>query len=349
MNSVGHQVLGERAGAVVASAQDAGGGDGRRCAECGQFGAGQEHRCPVPGGLPAGEYGGLKGEDRTKAMLADLQGAVAAIVESGQLRRWLDAMSSNGLHRWSMNNRLLALMQLVQRGEAIEDAHLMGFRQWEGLNRRVRKGEKAVWILAPMTRKIIEEDGSGRREERVIVTGFRGVPVFNISQTDGDPLPASPVVAPAGDATPGTWDGLRSRVAKAGYRYQEEEIPGCNPVTGSGTLGYTTLGEPKEVVVDARLGGAQKAAVVAHELGHIHCGHIEAGGQDYLAHRGQKETEAEMTAYMVCRARGMDRGDADAFAAGYIASWSRGDQGLIVAAMDRATRAFNTIMEGEWT
>ena len=319
----------------------------RTCSSCGQFVGSADHRCPVPDGMPPGDYADLKGDDRTKAMLSDLQGAVASIVQSGQLRRWLDAMAGNGLHRWSLNNRVLALVQLAQRGEAIEEAHLMGFRQWEGMNRRVRKGEKAVWILAPMTRKVVEDDENGQRKERVIVTGFRGVPVFNITQTDGEPLPSSPVSAPPGDATPGTVDGLRSRVEKAGYSYREEEILGCNPRTGSGTLGYTT-GHPKEVVVDARLNGAQKAAVLAHELGHVHCGHIDAGIQEYRAHRGRMETEAEMTAYLVSRARGMDRGAADAFAAGYIASWSKGDPGMIVAAMDRATKAFNTIMEGDW-
>jgi antirestriction protein ArdC len=322
--------------------------DQQHCAGCGQFVGEQGHQCPVPEGMPAGDYADLKGEDRTTAMLADLQGAVASIVESGQLRRWLDAMAGNGLHRWSMNNRLLALVQLAQRGESIEGAHLMGFRQWEGMNRHVRKGERAVWILAPMTRKLVEDDENGQRKERVIVTGFRGVPVFNVTQTDGDPLPSLPVAAPPGEATPGTVEGLRSRVAKAGYVYREEEIPGCDPVAGSGTLGYTT-GTSKEVVIDSRLNGAQKAAVLAHELGHVHCGHIECGIQEYRTHRGRMETEAEMTAYLVSRARGMDRGDADSFAAGYIASWSQGDQGMIVAAMERATKAFNTIMEGDWS
>lgn len=80
----------------------------------------------------------------------------------------------------------------------------------------------------------------------------------------------------------------------------------------------------------------------------MHCGHVE-DLEEYRRHRGRQETEAEMTAYMVNRARGMSKDSAAAFSPGYIASWSRGKTEVVVAAMDRATKAFNTIMSGDWT
>jgi len=200
--------------------------------------------------MPASDYAEMKGEERTKAMLSDLREAVGAVVASGQLRRWLDAMASNGLHRWSLNNRMLALMQLAERGEDLDGAHLAGFRQWQDLNRRVRKGEKAIWILAPTKRKLVEESEDGQKNERVIVTGFRAVPVFNISQTDGEALPPPPIAVAEGEATAGTLEGLRARVGTAGYSYREQEIPGCDPSLGTGTLGYTSP-SGKEIVVDS--------------------------------------------------------------------------------------------------
>ncbi|MDN5767420.1 MAG: ImmA/IrrE family metallo-endopeptidase [Humibacillus sp.] len=317
-----------------------------RCSGCGQF-VGPGHVCAVPDGLPDADYAGLRGPDRSKAMLDDLQTAVQAVVESGQLTRWLDAMASNGLNRWSMNNRLLAVMQMVQRGEPLEGLHLMGFRQWEGQNRQVRKGEKAVWILAPVKRRIREEDEAGETSDRVIVSGFKPVPVFNVSQTQGEPLPESPMRPPAGEVTPGTLEGLRSRVGEAGYSYEEKRIPGCDPESGRGTLGYTDPAT-KEIVVDARLSPAQKASTIAHELGHVHCGHVDGDYEDYRQHRGRMETEAEMTAYMVNRGRGMGKDSAEAFAPGYIASWSKGDPAVMAGAMSTATKAFNTIMDGPW-
>ncbi len=323
---------------VVGDVQD-------RCPSCGQYQA-DDHTCPLPSGMPSADYSGHRGDDRAKAMLADLQSAVTAIVESGQLQRWLDAMASNGLNRWSLNNRLLAIMQLAHRGEPLEEAHMMGFRQWEKLDRHVRAGEKAIWILAPMTRKIREDAADGTSTEKTIVTGFKGVPVFNVSQTEGADLPQAPLSPPGGEATPGTLEGLRTRVAAAGYDYEETVIPDCVPETGRGTLGYTDPAT-KKIVVDQRLSGEQKASTIAHELGHVHCGHVE-DLEEYRRHRGRQETEAEMTAYMVNRARGMSRSSADSFSPGYIASWSRGKPEVVVAAMDRATKAFNKIMDGDW-
>lgn len=314
-----------------------------RCPTCGQF-LGAQHTCPMPDGLPAGNYADLKGEERTEQMLADLQDSVVAIVQSGQLGRWLDAMASNGLNRWSFNNRMLSVLQVLQRDPDAE-LHLMGFRQWDKYDRKVRKGEKAVWILAPMTRKLREEDDRGESRERTIVTGFKAVPVFNIDQTDGEPMPASVVAHAPGEATPGTLEGLRDRVGEAGYSYEEAEIPDYRG--GNGTLGYTDP-QTKKIVVDARLNGAQKASTIAHELGHVHCGHVDGDFSEYLKHRGQMETEAEMTAALVTRSRGASREQAEAFSPGYIAGWSRGKPEVITGAMDRATKAFNTIMDGPW-
>lgn len=259
--------------------------EGARCSLCGRF-ADAGHTCPLPPGLPAGNYSNAKGEARTQEMLADLQTAVEAVVASGQLQQWLDAMASNGLHRWSLNNRLLAVMQLAARGEGLGDVHMMGFRQWERLDRRVRKGEKAIWILAPTTRKVREEDEDGKTSERVLVTGFKAVPVFNVTQTDGQPLPEAPLRPTPGQATGGTLEGLRERVAGAGYAYSETVIPDCVPDTGRGTLGYTDPAT-KRIVVDTRLSPAQKASTIAHELGHVHCGHVDRDYSEYQRHRGR--------------------------------------------------------------
>jgi len=334
--------------------------DGQRCPSCGQY-QGPEHQCPTPAGLPAGDYAGLSGNDRVEAMVADLDASVRAVVESGQLHRWLDAMASNGLNRWSANNQFLAIVQMVHRGEPIENLHMMGFQQWKELNRHVSKGAKAVWILAPVTRTIVEADDAGHTTEQRRVVGFRSVPVFNISDTDGQPLPAPPARPAAGAATPGTLDGLRDRVAAAGYTYSEEEIPGAaagytyseeeipgaNPITGEGTLGYTAP-RSKQIVVDSRLDDAQKASTIAHELGHVHAGHVDGDYREYQHHRGRMETEAEMTAYLVNRSRGMSRDQVDAFSPGYIAAWSHHDPALMHAAVDNAARAYRTIISGPW-
>lgn len=329
------------------SAQPDADGDVGRCGMCGEF-AGAGHRCPArPPGLPEASYAGMTGDERVQRMLVDLDKSVQAIVESGQLQGWLDAMASNGLNRWSANNRLLAVMQLYQRGEPLENMHLMGFRQWAQFDRTVNKGAKAVWILAPITRRFTRIGDDGEESEVRRVIGFKGIPVFNIGDTRGKPLPEAPLGVAIGEATPGTLEGLQERVGRAGYSYSEVEIPGCQPATGKGTLGFT---EPstKRIVVDSRLSPAMKSSTLAHELGHVHCGHVDAAPGEYRRHRGRMETEAEMTAYLVNRSRGMSRDQVDAFSPGYIAGWSKGDPAVMRASMDTAVKAYNAIMDGVW-
>lgn len=325
----------------VATAEDT-----TRCPGCGQF-TGDGHQCPTPQGLPEGNYAGMTKDARVQAMLADLESAVQSIVQSGQLKRWLDAMVSNGLSRWSANNRILAAVQMLQRGKSLDELHLMGLRQWGGHERRVVKGAKAVWILAPVKRKVVEEEPGGSRNERHVVVGFRGVPVFDISDTEGKPLPSAPLTSAQGEVSPGTIEGLRQRVSEAGYAYEETQIAGCVPATGEGTLGYTDP-QSKRIVVDSRLSPAQKASTIAHELGHVHCGHVDGDYEEYRQHRGRMETEAEITAYLVNRSRGMSKDQVEAFSPGYIAGWSKGEPAVMHNAIDKATRAYNKIMDGPW-
>lgn len=82
--------------------------------------------------------------------------------------------------------------------------------------------------------------------------------------------------------------GLRERVGTAGYTYQERELDGANPDRGTGTLGYTDP-TARTIVVDARLTDHQKASVIAHELGHVHTGHVDSSPQEYRRLRGQME------------------------------------------------------------
>ena len=83
---------------------------------------------------------------------------------------------------WSLGNRMLMLAQKTK------DAR--GYRQWNEAGRFVKKGSKAIYILAPMTRKIKEKDeATGEEKVTVIVTGFRAIPVFAYEDTDGKPLP----------------------------------------------------------------------------------------------------------------------------------------------------------------
>ena len=90
---------------------------------------------------------------------------------------------------------------------------MAGFATWKKLGRAVRRGERALWILAPMTgRRVVSADG----EEHRPVVGFRPVAVFDVAQTDGDPLPE--VCRPLRGGDPGTgFDLLADPATGLGY------------------------------------------------------------------------------------------------------------------------------------
>ena len=122
-------------------------------------------------------------------------------------------------HRYSFNN---ALLIGVQDPEATRVA---GFATWRMLGRSVRKGERAIWILAPVHgRRVPEDDG----EERRPIVGFRRVAVFDVAQTDGDDLPVicsnprgrRPVGLLRGAARAGAGDRLLGRAGRAPGHHQ---------------------------------------------------------------------------------------------------------------------------------
>jgi hypothetical protein len=86
--------------------------------------------------------------------------------------------------RWSFLNRILMYLNNT------EDAR--GFRQWQEAGRFVKKGSKAFYIFAPMFKKFIEEkvleSGEIVKQEKQILTGFKGIPIFRFDDTDGAPV-----------------------------------------------------------------------------------------------------------------------------------------------------------------
>ncbi len=86
--------------------------------------------------------------------------------------------------KWSFLNRILMYLNNT------EDAR--GFRQWQQVGRYVKKGSRAFYIIAPLTRKITAEksldSGEIVREEKTVLAGFKGIPVFRFEDTEGEPI-----------------------------------------------------------------------------------------------------------------------------------------------------------------
>jgi hypothetical protein len=108
---------------------------------------------------------------------------VAQLTSGEDWRRWLDV--ARRFHRYSFWNTVAILTQ------APHATHVAGYQRWKTLGRQVRRGERAIRILAPCPGRLAVVDDTGD-EETVKIAGWKVVGVFDISQTDGPPCPSSP-------------------------------------------------------------------------------------------------------------------------------------------------------------
>lgn len=196
------------------------------------------------------------------------------------LDQYLTAMSR--FHRYSWNNVLLISLQ---RAAA---THVAGFQTWRKFGRYVRKGEKGIVILAPLIGKKRSEEDSECEEKHLF--GFRAAYVFDVSQTEGVPLPEFATVqgAPTEHAA-----RLKAFATEQGISLDYSD--NIRPALGVSRGGAITLA--------CGLSPAQEFSTLAHELAHEKLHRTERRTQTTKTIR---ETEAEAVAFIVCHAIGLD-------------------------------------------
>lgn len=259
-----------------------------------------------------------------------LQASLGALVTSDEWQQALEVAAR--FHNYSFSNSQLIWAQAQERGFA--PSRVTGYRSWRSLGRQVRKGEKGLAILAPVIRNVeVEDPGRAEKETEQRVVGFRPVHVFDISQTDGTPLPDTSPVLLEGDL-PETWETVASLIADAGYRLHLEDDARL------GTANGLTDMVKKDVLVKESLPGAQRFKTAVHELAHIRL--HEPGGEGHPDCRGTIEVEAESVAYMVCSFLGLDT---SGYSLPYVASWSGGDLDRVAATANRVIGCAHDVIE----
>jgi hypothetical protein len=107
-------------------------------------------------------------------------GALPAALAKILIKRNVEAPSK----RWTWTNRTIGIL----RGHV----YAAGFRQWEALGRRVKRGERAFYILAPRTKRVERDDPeTGEAVEHALVVGYQPIAVFGYLQTEGEVLPGA--------------------------------------------------------------------------------------------------------------------------------------------------------------
>ena len=254
----------------------------------------------------------MKVEQAKKLSTESLERLTEALAagKSEALTEYLKAVAL--FHDYSFGNIMLIA---AQRPDA---THVAGFQTWKKLGRFVRKGEKGIVIIAPMVFRAKDADGEGEQDKGPQLR-FRAVYVFDISQTDGEPLPEPESV----NGDPGEYtERLRSFVASRGITLEEAEfLGGADGVSKGGTI-----------ILRSGLSPAKTFSVLVHETAHelLHRPG-STGGTGERPSKTVRETEAEAVAFVVNEAIGLQNGHA---AADYIQLYD-GNQATLAASLDR--------------
>lgn len=243
-------------------------------------------------------------KEKAAALIKQLERGVAEVLTSDRWRQWLDFQAR--FHRYSWGNTLLIRMQRP-------DATLVaGYQTWKRMGRYVRKGEKGIKILAPVRVKRINEE-TGEEEYRLI--GFTTATVFDVSQTDGKPLPEiARTLTTASEAGEALYKALRRVIT----------IPVAESLDTFGANGYYDQGRDR-IVIRADLAPDHKAKTLVHEYVHSICHRMDAGPVP----GAYMEAVAEGAAYVVCAHFGLDT---SSYSFDYVASWAQ-DLNIVRAVM----------------
>ncbi|MBE6005362.1 MAG: hypothetical protein E7232_15030 [Lachnospiraceae bacterium] len=263
-----------------------------------------------------------------------LEKGVSEIFQSEKYQKFLDTMAK--FPHYSINNNILIMMQKP-------DATLcQSYTGWKQMGRFVKKGEKGIRILAPTPyklerlqnklddkgREILDKDGEPVRETvEINVTAFKPVSTFDLSQTEGEPLPTYGVSELTGSVD--------------GYTQLFEAIRESSPVP----IGFENIkGESKgyfhtaenRIAIQEGMSEVQNVKTAIHEMAHAKLHNLEAQKErpDGEQSRQSKEVEAESVAYTVCQHFGIDTSD---YSFAYVAGWSEGKE------MPELKESLNTI------
>jgi antirestriction protein ArdC len=205
---------------------------------------------------------------------------------SDSFKQYLKVQSR--FRRYSFGNTMLISCQLPQATQ------VCGFQVWKSLGRSVKKGEKAIYIYAPAFFKKKEKEGEKKvNDDQDYIRYFKAVPVFDISQTEGQDL-VNPFITEREDNLQ-MYSRLKSAVEQRGIVVEEKPLFG-------GMMGYCA--NVTNIAIHSGLGPMDKFAVLVHETAHSFLKH----GSEENRHltKGQKECQAEATTYLVMQHFGQE-------------------------------------------
>ena len=265
-------------------------------------------------------------KEQIKKLTDQIEAGIKALFQSGDLEKYqayLRTMSH--FHHYSVNNQMLIFSQCPHA------TLVAGYQKWQNqFSRHVMRGEKGISILAPTPYKIkvekekldpdtklplLDADGNTITEEKEVqIPMFRPVKVFDVSQTDGKPLPErvqSPVAELTGNVE--HYEAFMEALRRVSPVPIEVKSP-RNDLDGFFSP------SKQSITLRAGMSEVQTVCVAVHEIAHSKLHDYAKQPNSQPKDSNTEEIEAESIAYTVCAYFGIET-SANSF--GYVATWSK--------------------------
>ena len=264
-----------------------------------------------------------KNSSRTKEMFENIVDKLQTIVDSGEYEKFLKF--NKNFRGYSFNNLVLIFSQFP------EATMVAGKAKWLKIKRQLAPGEKKIFIIAPLPRKfdkitkVIEDGEELKKIETIEYNSYRYVYVYDISQTEGEPIPLQSKNINCNDMAY-FYEKLKSF---SNYPVLEKELSG-------GKKGYYSPSK-EHIVIKNTLSANDKVSVLLHELSHAMYDDF-----DYSTDRNLSEVFVESIAYIVADHFGLDT---SLCSFNYIIKWAKGDPKVVLELGSKIQKCANQFID----
>lgn len=272
-------------------------------------------------------------EEWKKQLVDNAEQQILNLTDSEKFKSYLDTLAK--FHRYSQRNIDLIYSQNPSASQ------VAGFKKWQNdFKRSVNKGEKGIRIAAPIIKKLTPEDQKrlDTTEEKAIV-GYRYIPVFDISQTSGEPVLSAKDFVKENLADHQNVTSLYNAFKDYLNQQTDLKVSEVPLATLNGAKGYFQPSTNEIVIGGDEPDNALKLKTLYHEYAHSQLHGLKSAFKDRP--RAYQETQAEAVAYVAMQNIGVDTSN---YSLGYVATWAK-DKAVIHSALSEIQQVSNKVIE----
>ncbi|UTC15266.1 ArdC-like ssDNA-binding domain-containing protein [Latilactobacillus curvatus] len=266
-------------------------------------------------------------------LVAQAEQQILKLTDSDQFKKYLNTLAK--FHHYSVRNIDLIYAQNPQATQ------VAGFKQWQtAFNRTVNRGAKAIRIAAPIIKKLTpaEQKRLDTTDERAIV-GYRYLPVFDVSQTSGEPVLSAKDFVKENLADHQNVTSLYNAFKDYLNQQTDLKVSEVPLATLNGAKGYFQPSTNEIVIGGDEPNNALKLKTLYHEYAHSQLHGLKSAFKDRT--RAYQETQAEAVAYVAMQNIGVNTGN---YSLGYVATWAK-DKAVIHSALSEIQQVSNKVIE----